>query len=145
MPGELLAVTDGGDVKRGFHKKWIDAQNKKEYDKRFRGSFSGVLIPKSMDVLLGKGKRLQEHIGNVRLRSLVDFCFDEYSNSEGNARKKIASDIVQFFRVENGGQFLKQVDGIWYEVSDDKARDRVSSAFKNRRHLSVGVLAESTS
>lgn len=86
------------------------------------------------DVLGGKSRALRTHPGNVRLRQLVADSFDRYYASKKLQKTEIAQEIAQQIE-RDGGRFMKQTkkveDGLWVEVSDNEARERVTSTFRN--------------
>jgi hypothetical protein len=87
--------------------------------------------PLPNDVLLGRGKPIQERPGNVRLREMIDTHKDKY---EQKGAKRIVSAYIVRLVKEEGGRFLKEVEhGGWVEVDDDTARTKVSHAFRARR------------
>lgn len=82
------------------------------------------------DVLFG---RIYDHIGNKKLRQLVEKMAGEYNASNRGRKKEIADFLVGTVK-RNGCRFLKPTDdGRWIEVSDKVAEAKVSSHFRNFR------------
>jgi hypothetical protein len=88
--------------------------------------------PLPSDILLGRGKPIQERPGNVRFREMIDTHKDKYEQQ--GARGKASAYIVRLVK-EEGGRFLKELDrgGGWIEVDDAAARTKVSHAFRFRK------------
>lgn len=93
-----------------------------------------ISTTRQTDVLLGRGKRYYEHLGNVRLRYLVESLAVTYNNAKNTAEKKtITSQVVSLVH-QSGGRFLKDKSGAgWIEVDDEAARLKVSHIFRNLR------------
>lgn len=71
------------------------------------------------------------HPGNERLRVLVDMCLDRYCGTTNRLEKSdIIKEIVEIVR-SYGGNFVKQEsNGVWYDVGNRKARDKVGHAMR---------------
>ena len=93
-------------------------------------SMKNVFVPSHSDILLGRGKRSQDHIGNMRLRNLVEDCKPVYDNASRSDKTLIAKEIVQGVK-RKGHHFLKDEDAGWIEVDDMKARQKVSHTFRD--------------
>ena len=91
-----------------------------------------VMVPSRKDVLLGVGKGIQSHIGNVRYRQLLQDCKDKYDQSAYSERKQITEEIVYIVK-QASGRFLKEDEIGWVEVDDDIARVKISAAFRAMR------------
>ena len=92
-----------------------------------------IAIPKQHDVLLGRGKRYYEHVGNVRFRQAVEAFAPTYNSATAAAKQQMTLKIVELVH-RTGGRFLK--DGLnsgWVEVDDEVARQKVSHVFRNLR------------
>lgn len=90
-------------------------------------------LPCNKDVLLGKGKPIQEFCGNQRLATLVDNYMEDYNNCSRIEKTTLAAKLVSTVK-EYGGHFLSKESGVWISVSDDLARDKVSHMFRHQRH-----------
>jgi hypothetical protein len=130
VPVQSLPVTYEGELKTGSHLKWISRRLAKETQTQKTGRFSGIDLPGTKDVLLGRGKPVQDHPGNILLRTLVSTFMDQYKSALKLDKSLVALKVV----VETkrcGGRFLKRSsDGWWYEVSDEAAREKVSMTFR---------------
>jgi len=102
---------------------------------------TGNRIPNSNitehDVLSGRGGATNHHPGNVRFRYLVKKFQGDYIRATRKEKPTIAMSIVNEVR-NNGGRFVKQVDGasnihsetMWMELGDKKAREKTSQALR---------------
>eukprot|EP00539_Tryblionella_compressa_P008100 CAMPEP_0178757724 /NCGR_PEP_ID=MMETSP0744-20121128/13973_1 /TAXON_ID=913974 /ORGANISM="Nitzschia punctata, Strain CCMP561" /LENGTH=302 /DNA_ID=CAMNT_0020411977 /DNA_START=213 /DNA_END=1121 /DNA_ORIENTATION=+ len=99
------------------------------------GDVSGaVCIPSRNDVLFGRGKGFQNHIGNQLYRQLIEDCLPTYETSNKEQKTRIAQEIVSIVHEANG-RFLKD-DGAtgWVPVTDlQLLRKKVSHAFRGLR------------
>ena len=99
--------------------------------KRMNNHFAVIITPRPMDVLLGRGRALMKHQGNLRLRKLVEAKFKYYNVCAQDKRKFISCSIVQ--EIKESGRFLKQEGRSWVVVSDETARLKVSHVFRGCR------------
>ena len=89
--------------------------------------------PLPNDILLGRGKPIQQRPGNIRFRDMLDKHLDKYQQGEVGAKGKVSAYIVDIVKKE-GGRFLKELEvGGWVEIDDAAARTKVSHAFRSRR------------
>eukprot|EP00538_Stauroneis_constricta_P011329 CAMPEP_0119553734 /NCGR_PEP_ID=MMETSP1352-20130426/6412_1 /TAXON_ID=265584 /ORGANISM="Stauroneis constricta, Strain CCMP1120" /LENGTH=637 /DNA_ID=CAMNT_0007600195 /DNA_START=15 /DNA_END=1924 /DNA_ORIENTATION=- len=106
-----------------------------------------IMNPSDQDVLMGRGKKTQQHPGNIALRETIAERYDEYDQSKRWGKMAVATSIVESIAKQNG-RFLKKVDndgdddkgggGIcWVAVSDNEAREKVSHGFRKKRELDL--------
>jgi hypothetical protein len=95
-----------------------------------------VIVPNHSDVLFGRGKPIQMHLGNVWLGSIVeDMVPTYYQESSRDGKAAVAQRVVAQVK-ERGGRFLKQYQdgsGIWIEVNDEQGQEKVCTAFRSCR------------
>mmetsp|Transcript_44786 Transcript_44786/g.108194 ORF Transcript_44786/g.108194 Transcript_44786/m.108194 type:complete len:553 (-) Transcript_44786:12-1670(-) len=86
--------------------------------------------PCENDILFG---RQPSHIGNQRLKELVEAMALEYDSSNRGRKKKLADSLVKDIK-GTGARFLKQVNGgHWEVVSDVAAGIKIATHFRNHR------------
>lgn len=91
------------------------------------------LIPKSMDVLLGRGKGSQNHPGNVELRGMVEDYQVEYDSMRRIQRRNIVKQIKQALS-DKGARFLKQDDlKVWVLAESVEADEKIRQHFRSGR------------
>ncbi len=95
-----------------------------------------VAIPSENDVLCGRGGSINSHKGNEQFRDLVEKRKRVYLTARFKREKRlIASSIVSEIRAMNpSGRFLARKGnkdtGHWYDIGDEKARDKTSQALR---------------
>ena len=135
IPINSLPITFSGEIKTNEHNKWIARRKAKDTQLKLGLPFEGTDLPGLHDVLLGRGKVVNEHRGNIRVRSLVDMYREEYDDAPLGEKRLIAERIVRAIQ-KDLGRFLKQAsDGWWHVVDDSEAIKKVSSVFRTERSL----------
>jgi hypothetical protein len=133
IPSDLIPVTENGEIKLKNHLLWIKYRIALEQHEA-NGAKELIEIPTNNDVLLGKGKPTQEHIGNMRLHLLVEDHFPRYEDTNKKGKTEIAREVVQLIK-SSSGRFLRMEKGVWVQVPDEIAREKVSHRFvRNRRN-----------
>ncbi len=86
------------------------------------------------DVLFGKGGRINQHPGNIKLREKVHAFHSVYDRSDKRTKTAISWSILEEIKRE-GARFLeKGGDGKWRQVINDKAaRMKISQALREKR------------
>ena len=85
--------------------------------------------------LPGRGKGIQAHPGNKRLRELVEANLGRYEQASRLEKTLLAETIVRNIK-DTSGRFLKLDSGRgggWSEVNDEIARDKIAHAFRTQR------------
>eukprot|EP00980_Cylindrotheca_fusiformis_P007027 scaffold1475_cov111-Cylindrotheca_fusiformis.AAC.6 len=91
--------------------------------------------PSDKDVICGWAKQNHLHAGNQRFRQLVESTAPLYVASQTKQEKtKVIASVVERVRQESpsGGGFIKRDlnTGLWFEIGNDKARDKVGHAIR---------------
>jgi hypothetical protein len=94
---------------------------------------SVILLPSHADVLFGRGKPVQEHPGNLALGVLIESLLVRYNACNGKKMKQLVTQEVINKIKSRGGKFIKQVDGVWVDVDEQTAREKVSHTFRNKK------------
>lgn len=95
-----------------------------------------IEIPSENDVLCGRGGSINSHKGNEQFRDLVEKRKRVYLTARFKREKRlIASSIVSEIRaMDPPGRFLARKgnkdSGYWYDIGDEKARDKTSQALR---------------
>lgn len=139
IPAQCIPLTADCEVRVKGHRAWIKARKVQEIERareRATGNATAVVVvlPSRTDILLGRGKPIQENAGNMRYHMLLDHYYQAYEEAKKFQKMQIADKLVTIVH-EYGGRFMKQdASGAgWIEVEDDVARDKVSHAFRTRR------------
>ena len=99
-----------------------------------------IVVPGPYDVMLGRGKIAQFHIGNVRFRKVVEKHKDQYEKLSTFDKTIMAMMIVNSVK-ESTGRFLKDIGDGWVEADDTEARKKVARLFRTFRMSTKVVLA----
>jgi hypothetical protein len=111
-----------------------------------------ILAPCKSDILLGRGKPMQEWLGNLRLGSTLAGYAERHSSTAMNrrgAKSDLCDEIVRLLK-QSGGRFLKREEGAleWIEVDDIRAREKIGHGFRNQRlslsKTALGLTRKST-
>lgn len=98
----------------------------------------GEYVPTEKDVVLGKGRYIQDMPGNVRFRSIIKLKFNRYESCASNQDKTfLAMEVVADIK-ESGGKFLREdktAPGGYAEVDALVARDKAASTFHSHRRF----------
>lgn len=94
---------------------------------------AGISEPKNVDVLVGRGTIINQHEGNIMLRTIVDHHRKNYGRIVKLQREHLSKSTVSFVR-SLGGRFLERDKscGLWFEVGDDRAIEKVMRSFTDR-------------
>lgn len=98
------------------------------------GSSSPTKPPRH-DILLGRGRPIQSHPGNVCFREYLKQFSDEYNEAPRNLRRRVLSKIREDLN-SRGIRFLQERSGSWVECSGADAEKTISQAFRNLRKKS---------
>jgi hypothetical protein len=126
---------DEYDFSLDNHKDWLSRREKLEALDNIASDYKDEWInePGPLDVLQGRGWKVQVHPGNLRFRNIIAERQEVYDKSLIYDKTVISKEIVQVIK-ESGGRFLRQDEGHGWKLVDDKvARVKVSAAFRDRR------------
>jgi hypothetical protein len=91
--------------------------------------------PSEFTVIIGRGKKIRESIGNIHLRTLATTYLPQYADAMKNrqAKTEVVNNVLSIIRAvcPNGGAFVRCDKGQWYEVSDRVAREKVGYCFRD--------------
>jgi hypothetical protein len=89
--------------------------------------------PSDLSVICGRGN-YRNHSGNHRFHLLASTFVGRYSQADSKTTKSaLVFNIVTMIR-QAGGHFCKYEKGVWFEVGDRIAREKVSAFFRNILH-----------
>lgn len=88
--------------------------------------------PVDADVLLGRGGRANNHVGNKKYLEVKDSMQDRYMAADKSVKTAIAQELVDLVNKEWGGRFLKldPLTNRWYEVDNTTARKKCSQTLR---------------
>jgi len=135
IPMQAIPVNTEGVMRVKEHSKWM--QNRRKHEMlihRSNGPPAVIIgIPSRTDVLFGRGKVFQMHIGNMKLSDILEERGAEYFDAKRHTKAAIAMEVVVGMKKDKT-RFLRQDnDGLWMEVDDKTAADKVGHGFRNRK------------
>eukprot|EP00567_Pseudictyota_dubia_P014158 CAMPEP_0197437828 /NCGR_PEP_ID=MMETSP1175-20131217/4973_1 /TAXON_ID=1003142 /ORGANISM="Triceratium dubium, Strain CCMP147" /LENGTH=635 /DNA_ID=CAMNT_0042967443 /DNA_START=291 /DNA_END=2198 /DNA_ORIENTATION=+ len=96
----------------------------------------GKAAPSPQDVILGRGGHANHHLGNAVFRSVVTRAKPVYNAAPKTQKIIVARSIVEAVHKRGNppGRFLQKnkADGLWYEVSFEKAVDKTKQALREK-------------
>lgn len=106
-----------------------------------------IMHPGKHDVLFGRGGAINQHVGNIMFRRVVNEQKEDYFNAPKSDKPKIARRVVNIVRnlMNPPGRFLaplndsdknsKDKEGriLWYDVGDKKARAKASQCLREKK------------
>jgi hypothetical protein len=96
-------------------------------------SADGVVDCRDTDVLSGRGGGTTAHPGNIYFRELIESYRSTYDNTSTRNKPHVSRHIVREVR-KSGRRFLRNdnKDGLFYEIGDDAAREKISQTLRHR-------------
>ncbi|KAG7351821.1 hypothetical protein IV203_007869 [Nitzschia inconspicua] len=100
------------------------------------GTSEYILAPGPLDVIMGRGRHNRNKPGNRKLQEKLEENYEVYENADKFQKTAVAISILTAMK-EEGSRFLVREGGkergIWVQVSDEKARDKIAHDFRNMR------------
>jgi hypothetical protein len=131
IPSDALPISPSGELKLQRQLDWLNVRRKQE-EVAGKDTCNRIVVPGPCDILLGRGKPLQKHPGNLRYHRIIESFEDRYEAAMKMEKTTIAAEIVQQIK-DARGRFLKQDSTGWVEIDDPAARYKVSHTFRNHR------------
>jgi len=93
-----------------------------------------VEFPTECDILCGQSRVCASHTGNKRFQAVLDTYAARYDNTTSKQEKMMMTKEIVACIHNSSGRFLKykNEDGIWEEISNVAARDKVSHALRTK-------------
>jgi hypothetical protein len=129
IPRNILPVEDNGCPKTPFLKEWIQRRVQIESELSLEKK---TVVPRSSDILLGRGKKVQNFSGNINFRKMLETNRPIYDSSSKFEKSVLIETILKNIK-ETGGRFLLHGENGYQEVDDDIARKKISHAWRNLR------------
>lgn len=110
---------------------------------------SSIIEPHENDILLGRGGRNNQHIGNSKLRALARRYRENYRLSSKKGKSYISREIVKYVREKMSppGRFLKRsnLTGEWEDVGDEVAREKTRQVLRDAVSSQLSSSADASS
>merc|ERR1711957_793309 len=96
--------------------------------------FVRVEFPTECDILCGQSRICASHVGNKRFQAVLDMYAARYDNATSKQEKMMGTKEIVACIHNSSGRFLKYKndDGMWEEISNVAARDKVSHALRTK-------------
>jgi len=91
-----------------------------------------VGLPSKFDVLCGQSRICANHTGNRRFQVVLDIYAPKYEQAKSKQEKMMLTKEIVGCIGAASGRFLKYKDGMWIEISNVTARDKVSHALRTK-------------
>ena len=150
----MMPFDDEDDKTMHYHRDWVEARclmeaseekkpSKSEHPvavssssensaASVQSSDASSIVPRPMDVILGRSNLALSHVGNTRYRSMLDENYEAYEQTDKIKKTTFAAGIVKSIQA-SGGRFLKQGKHGWEEITFIEARNKVSNFYRDRR------------
>jgi hypothetical protein len=139
-PDQIPINSNTGKVKNQFHLKWLNMRQAMEEARASLESglsssvFNGIECPSHQDVLLGRGRPIVNHRGNVAMRQRVEARLARFSAATDKDEKTAIVWEVVLETYQCNGRFLKEDPGKygwWEEVDQEVAKAKVGVYFRD--------------
>lgn len=141
IPSDKLPVGTSGEKTFDAHEEYI--RKMRNAHKLEEDGVRRIVLPGKFDVLLGRGKPLQKHPGNLNYHYVIEGYHERYEKAMKLEKTQIAFFIVEKIHMLGGG-FLRQDEAGWVEIDDEAARTKVSHTFRNHRIAARTFLKKAT-
>jgi hypothetical protein len=128
---QSLPVSLDGELKLEHHREWL--QMRRVVEGELDESKSSIVAPSRYDILFGRGRAIQDHPGNLGLLFLVEQQSLGYDATDKQEKTRISMEIVRTLKAKPSRFLKKNASGVWEEVDEDMAREKVSHAFRTMR------------
>ncbi|CAJ1965947.1 unnamed protein product [Cylindrotheca closterium] len=117
-----------------FTKQEGNVENGKAVPSNRASSASARTVqPLDTDILSGRGRKSQDHPGNVRFRDMLEEHSVEYDKAPRHERRRITTEFTRLL-ASQGIRFLDQIEsGDWVECDFAEGRTKVSQQFRTLR------------
>jgi hypothetical protein len=131
---QSLPVTVDGELKLENHREWLQMRRVvEEAEEELGETKSSTVTPSRYDILFGRGRPIRDNPGNLGLLFLVEQKMSVYEATSKQEKTRISLEIVRWLKAKPS-RFLKKNDGgVWEEVEEETARQKVSHAFRTMR------------
>ncbi len=129
IPLKIIPVTDTGNVKQTFLRRWIKLRTLLERRETYGGnstlddSEEIVEFPGSFDVLYRTGTTTKAHPGNAAFRELIESKIEDGKNMSGLSLSMVVEAVIEEFFEIRSGRFLQWDNrGYWVTL---KGREQI--------------------
>jgi hypothetical protein len=139
IPSQDVPLDADGGLMTEHHTQWLERRRQSAaLSPREKTLRTIIHMPLPTDVLLGRGRSCQEHIGNLRYRLVIDSFQSQYDQARKLKKTQVCAMVVESVH-KYKGRFLKHDFVGWIEVDDEMAKDKISHSFRNRRIAAIAA------
>jgi hypothetical protein len=135
IPGDLVPMTDTGNVKNKNQLHWLTARRALESQRSLMGAIPvselPIEVPLCFDVLFRYGQPFITHRGNMYFHEVVAARYERHRDSNNDEKIKITWEVVD--EIERRGRFLTwdRKNSWWVEIDNPETkRSKAATAFK---------------
>eukprot|EP00934_Nitzschia_sp_Nitz4_P001072 Nitzschia sp. Nitz4//scaffold275_size25065//20977//22555//NITZ4_008335-RA/size25065-snap-gene-0.0-mRNA-1//1//CDS//3329545306//1072//frame0 len=130
IPVHLLPVSSDLKIKLKNHRDYIEMQCLAVSSGH---KINAILLPTNRDLLLGKGKPIQQSPGNVIWSEFLEVLLSSHPRlSSTMVSADLAKQVVEKVH-QYRGRILTKDSGVWEVVPNEVAYDKIASMMRNRR------------
>jgi hypothetical protein len=102
-----------------------------------------VVHPRPTDVVFGRGRRCQDHPGNIHFQKLVQSRRLQYQQANRKEKMLLVQQVIQGVVTGSAttaeGRFLRQVGSFWYEecFTSDAVAQKVAHCLRERQQSKI--------
>jgi hypothetical protein len=110
--------------------------NKNKHDEKRMTILPHTFTPGNFDVICARGIQARNHMGNRLFRRKIKESAKVYGKADSKVLKSlVVSTVINWIRkLSPDGGFVKQVNGVWYEVGEDYAREKIGQGLREKNH-----------
>jgi hypothetical protein len=128
---QSLPVSVDGELKLDNHREWLRMRWVVEGE--LDETKPSIITPSRHDILFGRGRPIRDNPGNLGLLFLVEQKRSVYEATDRQEKTRISLEIVRTLKAKRSRFLKKNASGIWKEVDEEMAREKVSHAFRTMR------------
>ena len=132
---DVFPVSRSGAVCNHRHLEVVQGFERTEIKNSIAKHATGFICPTSDDILLGRGRSLQNFPGNKNLSRIIKSYFPSFVKANKRGKTRIAVEVVEYVQTQIGARFLRRKDtnpDLWEEVNNAVARSKVAHDFRNK-------------
>lgn len=129
IPRNILPIDCTGDQIAGFSSDWIKTSRERE---REMPREERIVAPTAKDVLMGRGKNVFLHTGNIHFRTLLQRHQARYQQASKFEKTVLVGTVLLDVK-DHGGRFLAHGKDGYFEAADETSRKKIAHDFRNIR------------
>lgn len=138
IPRDSLPVDSDGNIRTDIQNAWLHKYcqpNSSDVISKISSSpvEETIVEPSSNDILLGRGRAIQNHAGNISFREFLKEYEEDYERAQKFTKKKISTKLTHHI-LDSGFRFLRRSKGGgWVESDVKESEKKVAQLFRTLR------------